>query len=173
LIYVCNDGSYGIIATIRRETKEAKIIRFRPIDDFSVLSIPLRNLRYQRPMWTILLRIIIIIVYFGILIWFTSGTRAINNPAYEAVLSFALIAIVAAVLAVVRRYRRYSFANPNQACSKVESWQKIGSVKYISKKRIGFTNYNIFSISIDDEDYTIALTDKEINKLKQQGILIF
>ncbi|WP_292320041.1 hypothetical protein [Caldisphaera sp.] len=173
MIYVCNDGSYGIIAAVRRETKEAKIIRLRPIDDVSVLSIPIKNLRYQRPMWTILLRLIIIIVYFGVMVWFASNTKAINNPPYEAALSFALVAIVAAVLAVVRRYRRNSFTNPNQACSKVESWQKIGSVKYISKKRVGFTNYNIISLKVGTEDYTIALTDKELNKLKQQGIMIF
>ncbi|AFZ71224.1 hypothetical protein Calag_1525 [Caldisphaera lagunensis DSM 15908] len=172
MIYVCNDGSYGIIASSGTDIKEAKIIRIRPIDDASVLNIPLNNLRYKRPMWSIVLRIIIIIVYFGILIWFTSSSYKINNPTYEGTISFALIAIVIAVLSVVRRYRRNSFINPYQTCNKIDNWQKIKSVKYISKRRVGFTNFNIISLNIGNEDYTIALTDKELDRLKQQGIML-
>ncbi len=104
--------------------------------------------------------------------WFISSSNKIYNPATEGTIAFAAIVIVIVALAIVFRFRRSAYLSPAQVCSKVENWQKITSIRYMGKKRIGSSDYNIFLLTISNEDYAITLTNKELERLKQQGIML-
>jgi len=50
--------------------------------------------------------------------------------------------------------------------------KKISNIKIIKKQRFGFSNLNIISLTLNSNNYIIALSDKELTRLKELGVLL-
>ena|GEM_PF-5539828 len=177
MLYKCNDGSYATIVTSDstniqnlRQRKEIDIIRLKAFEEGAVVTIPKKYIRYSLPKYHIYIRFIVLIGYL-ILLALTFNIRDI----FYRDIFYSFLAAIIAIYAVITFYlmrRSNNLLNTKGLCINIDEWKKISNIKIIKKQRFGFSNLNIISLTLNSNNYIIALSDKELTRLKELGVLL-